>query len=100
MGSASHPSEDENFKKELTVLIPQLRAFARSMCGNASMADDLAQEAMPKAWKSRESYKEGTNLRAWVFTILRNHFYSEQRRAWRSQPLDQEVAVRGVTARV
>ncbi|RFB05159.1 sigma-70 family RNA polymerase sigma factor [Parvularcula marina] len=92
MASASHPSEDENFKKELTVLIPQLRAFARSMCGNASMADDLAQEAMLKAWKSRESYKEGTNLRAWVFTILRNHFYSEQRRAWRSQPLDQEVA--------
>ncbi|MEM9235099.1 MAG: sigma-70 family RNA polymerase sigma factor [Pseudomonadota bacterium] len=47
---------------------------------------------MLKAWKSRESYKEGTNLRAWVFTILRNHFYSQQRRAWRSQPLDQEVA--------
>lgn len=82
----------EAFKRELTGLVPQLRAFARNMCGNPAMADDLAQEAMLKAWKSRESYKPGTNLRAWVFTILRNHFYSEQRRAWRSQPLDQEVA--------
>lgn len=80
------------FKRDLTELIPHLRAFARSLCGNASQADDLAQEAMLKAWKSRQSYKPGTNMKAWTFTILRNHFYSEKRRSWRRQPLDPEVA--------
>ncbi len=84
--------ESAAFKAELTDLIPHLRAFARNLCGNASMADDLAQEALLKAWRSRESYQDGTNMKAWAFTILRNHFYSQQRRAWRSQPLDQEVA--------
>lgn len=80
------------FKSELTTLIPHLRAFARNMCHDDVTADDLAQEALLKAWKARESYIPGTNLRAWTFTILRNHFYSVQRRAWRSQPLEQEVA--------
>lgn len=80
------------FKAELTALIPQMRAFARNLCGNATRADDLVQEALMKAWKARDSFIEGSNLRSWVFTILRNVFYSEQRRAWRSQPLDQEVA--------
>ncbi|MEM6650407.1 MAG: sigma-70 family RNA polymerase sigma factor [Pseudomonadota bacterium] len=89
---------ENEFKTSLTELIPHLRAFARNLCGNASMADDLAQEALLKAWKARESYIQGTNLRAWAFTILRNHFYSEQRRAWRSQPLDQEVAEATLTA--
>ena len=45
-----------------------------------------------RAWKARESYQEGTNLKAWCFTILRNTFYSEKRRSWRRQPLDPEVA--------
>lgn len=92
MDTETLPRASEDFREELTALIPQIRAFARNLCGNAAMADDIAQEALLKAWKSRESYREGTNLRAWVFTILRNHFYSQQRRAWRSQPLDQEVA--------
>jgi RNA polymerase sigma-70 factor (ECF subfamily) len=80
------------FKLELAALIPHLRAFARSLSGDATLADDLAQEAMLKAWKSRESFKPGTNMKAWAFTILRNHFYSEKRRSWRRQPLDPEVA--------
>lgn len=83
---------DDDFKSELASLIPHLRAFARNLCGNASNADDLAQEAMLKAWKSRDSYQVGTNLKAWTFTILRNAFYSEKRRSWRRQPLDPEVA--------
>ena len=84
--------DDEAFKAELAGLIPHLRAFARSLCGNATAADDLAQEAMLKAWKARESYQQGTNLKAWTFTILRNLFYSEKRRSWRRQQLDPEVA--------
>lgn len=84
--------DDQAFKTELADLIPHLRAFARSLCGNASAADDLAQEAMLKAWKARASYQAGTNLKAWTFTILRNLFYSEKRRSWRRQQLDPEVA--------
>ncbi len=84
--------DDQAFKSELAGLIPHLRAFARSLCGNATAADDLAQEAMLKAWKARDSYQSGTNLKAWTFTILRNLFYSEKRRSWRRQQLDPEVA--------
>lgn len=83
---------DNNFKRELSELIPHLRAFARNLCSDATQADDLAQETLMRAWKARESYQEGTNLKAWCFTILRNTFYSEKRRSWRRQPLDPEVA--------
>ena len=82
----------EDFKAELVALIPHLRAFARSLCGNAAEADDLAQDAMLKAWKARDSFEPGTNIRAWGFTILRNLFYSEKRRSWRRQPLEPETA--------
>tara|TARA_B100000678_G_scaffold116006_1_gene97213 strand:- start:857 stop:1465 length:609 start_codon:yes stop_codon:yes gene_type:complete len=91
-GGKTSNMKDEDFKSELASLIPHLRAFARNLCGDASSADDLAQEAMLKAWNARESYEEGTNLKAWTFTILRNAFYSEKRRSWRRQPLDPEVA--------
>jgi RNA polymerase sigma-70 factor (ECF subfamily) len=80
------------FKQQLSAIIPDLRAFARSLCNNPTLADDIAQEAMLKAWKARDRYEAGTNLKAWCFTILRNHFYSEKRRSWRRQPLDPEVA--------
>lgn len=83
---------DDEFKRELTELIPHLRAFARSLCNNPALADDLAQEAMLKAWKSRQAYERGTSMKAWSFTILRNLFYTEMRRSWRAQPLDPEVA--------
>ena len=84
--------DSATFKRELTLLIPHLRAFARSLCRDASLADDLAQDAMLKAWNARESFHPGTNMKAWAFTILRNAFYSEKRRSWRRQPLDPEVA--------
>lgn len=84
--------DDAAFKQELTTLIPHLRAFARSLCRDATLADDLAQDAMLKAWNARESFHAGTNMKAWAFTILRNAFYSEKRRSWRRQPLDPEVA--------
>lgn len=47
--------DNEAFKAELASLIPHLRAFARSLCGDATLADDLAQDAMLKAWKARAS---------------------------------------------
>src|SRR5580658_8023623 len=87
-------SENPDFKTELLSLVPFLRAFARSLTGNQEAADDLAQETLVKAWQSRSSFVPGTNLKAWLFTILRNQFYSDRRRAWRQAPWDQEAAER------
>ncbi|HVV64747.1 MAG TPA: sigma-70 family RNA polymerase sigma factor [Rhizomicrobium sp.] len=86
--------EPSDFKSELLALIPFLRAFARSLCGSHDGADDLAQETLVKAWQSRSTFVPGTNLKAWLFTILRNQFYSDRRRAWRQTPWDQDAAER------
>ena len=93
------PSADDGaFKAELVTLIPHLRAFARTLTGDPTAADDLAQEAMMKAWDARASYQMGTNMKAWTFMILRNQFYSEKRRSWRISQLDQEAAERTLVA--
>src|SRR5690349_11109356 len=91
-------AEDDAFKKELVQLIPHLRAFARTLCGDPAAADDLAQDAMMKAWDARASFQMGTNMKAWTFMILRNQFYSEKRRSWRQSQLDQEAAERTLVA--
>jgi len=96
-----HPRDDKRdniFKKELVTLIPHLRAFARTLTGDPTAADDLAQDAMMKAWDARQSYQLGTNMKAWTFMILRNQFYSEKRRSWRQSQLDQEAAERTLMA--
>lgn len=91
-GPTSRPADaDEAFRKELLERIPFLRAFSRSLCGDRELADDLAQEALAKAWQSRDSFQAGTNLKAWLFTILRNQFYSDLRRAWRQVPWDVDA---------
>jgi len=91
-------AEDTAFKRELVQLIPHLRAFARTLCGDPAAADDLAQDAMMKAWDARASFQMGTNMKAWTFMILRNQFYSEKRRSWRQSQLDQEAAERTLVA--
>jgi RNA polymerase sigma-70 factor (ECF subfamily) len=96
--SAADPGRDAVFKTELVALIPQLRAFARSLTGDPTAADDLAQDAMVKAWDARASFEMGTNMKAWTFMILRNQFYSEKRRSWRQSQLDQEAAERTLVA--
>ncbi len=85
-------ASEASFRQQLVSVIPHLRAFARSLCKDPTQADDLAQEALAKAWKARASFEPGTSLKAWTFMILRNQFYSEKRRSWRSTPLDAEVA--------
>jgi RNA polymerase sigma-70 factor (ECF subfamily) len=92
------PVRDKAFKQGLVALIPQLRAFARTLTGDAAAADDLAQDAMMKAWDARGSFEMGTNMKAWTFMILRNQFYSEKRRSWRQTQLDQEAAERTLVA--
>ncbi len=66
----------DDWRDEVLALIPTLRAFARSLSRNASDADDLVQETLIKAWSNREKFELGTNLRAWLFTILRNTYYT------------------------
>ena len=74
------PEIHPEFHSELAGLVPNLRAFARTLSGNADAADDLVQETLVKAWRSRSSFAPGSNLKAWLFTILRNTFLSERRR--------------------
>lgn len=76
-------NEDLAFKKGLLETIPNLRAFAISLCGTADKADDLVQETLVRAWDKQASFQPGTNLRAWLFTILRNEFYSQMRKRGR-----------------
>jgi RNA polymerase sigma-70 factor (ECF subfamily) len=86
------------FRRELVALIPRMRAFARGLCGDANYADDLAQDALARAWQSRSKFEPGTNLKAWAFMILRNQFYSDKRRSWRTTELDPDVAEQSLTA--
>jgi RNA polymerase sigma-70 factor (ECF subfamily) len=92
------PESEVVFKRDLVALIPHLRAFARTLCGDAAAADDLAQDAVLKAWDARSSFQMGTNMKAWTFMILRNQFYSEKRRSWRQTQLDQDAAERTLVA--
>ncbi|WP_102110210.1 RNA polymerase sigma factor [Oceaniglobus roseus] len=70
-------------REEMVEHLPALRAFAMSLTRNPSAADDLVQDTIEKAWKSIKSFTPGTNLRAWLFTIQRNAFYSSRRKVKR-----------------
>lgn len=67
-------------RDEIVDHLPAMRAFALSLTRNGSQADDLVQDALVKAWKNIASFQAGTNMRAWLFTILRNTFYSDRRK--------------------
>ncbi len=74
---------NSDFKKELLSCLGSLRAFAVSLSGNRDRADDLVQETVAKAWAKQESFTMGTNMKAWLFTILRNEFYGQMRKSGR-----------------
>ena len=88
--------DHSTFRNDLLGAIPSLRAFAMSLAQNADKADDLVQETLVKAWDKQASFQPGTNLKAWVFTILRNEFYSQMRKRGR-EVQDSDGAI---TARV
>lgn len=67
-------------REELITHLPAMRAFATSLTRNAAAADDLVQDAVVKAWGNMDKFQPGTNLRAWLFTILRNTYYSLYRK--------------------
>lgn len=92
--SESTANKPDEFRDQMVHIIPSLRAFARGLCGNREMADDLAQEAMMRAWAARDSFTMGTNFRAWMFMILRNQFYTTIRKNSRMSSWDPEAAER------
>ena len=73
-------------RDELVTHLPALRAFALSLTRNRFTADDMMQDTVLKAWANMDKFNPETNMRAWLFTILRNNFYSSRR------TLNREVA--------
>lgn len=95
---SADPAASPNFKRELTAVIPHLRAFARGLCGRSDMADDLVQETLLKAWAAQERFEPGTSMRAWTFVILRNAYLTDMRRNRFRGEYDETVAERILTA--
>jgi RNA polymerase sigma-70 factor (ECF subfamily) len=86
------PGSESDFHRALIGAIPNVRAFAVSLCGDSNLASDLVQETLMKAWAGRDSFELGTNMKAWLFTILRNTYFSAYRRSRRILP-DDDVRV-------
>ncbi len=70
-------------REEIVEHLPALRAFAMSLSRNSATADDIVQDTIVKAWSNIDKFEPGTNLRAWLFTILRNTYYSLHRKRGR-----------------
>lgn len=102
MSSAGQPRElppqtaadRQAFKRDLIAVAPQLRAFARGLCGRPDMADDLVQDTLLKAWAAQDRFEPGTSLRAWTYVILRNVFLTGMRRNRFVGEYDEAVAER------
>ena len=75
--------DEKTFQADLLGMVPNLRRFARSLLRNHVGADDLLQNTLLRAWRSRAGFAPGTNLEAWLFTIMRNQFYNEHRKRGR-----------------
>lgn len=90
------PLSDREFKELLAAVIPHLRAYGRSLSGDADLADDLTQDTMMKAWSSRDRFQRGTSIKAWTFVILRNTFLSQIRRAKFHGDYDELAAERSL----
>jgi len=97
-GERRSAAEKTDFKRELTNVVPHLRAFARGLCGRPDLADDLVQETLLKAWAAQDRFEPGTSMRAWTFVILRNAYLTDMRRNRFRGEYDEGVAERILTA--
>jgi RNA polymerase sigma-70 factor (ECF subfamily) len=88
---------DAEFKKLLVSVLPALRRFAVSLARDPTAGDDLVQDTLLRAWRARARFELGTNFEAWAFTILRNLFYSSQRRPREVQDDDGSYTARLAT---
>ncbi len=79
-----------DIRRQMTKLLPDLRAFARFLTRDATAADDLVQDTVVRALAAQDSFQPGTNLKAWLFTIQRNGFYETIRRRKRETRIMSE----------
>ena len=98
MTEATSAADAASFKRELTGVIPHLRAFARGLCGRPDLADDLVQETLLNAWAAQARFEPGTSMRAWTFVILRNAYLTDMRRNRFRADYDETVAERLLVA--
>ncbi|MPR10808.1 sigma-70 family RNA polymerase sigma factor [Microvirga tunisiensis] len=89
---------DAQFSRLLLAVVPELRAFALSLTHDSVWTDDLVQETLLRAWSGAEQFQEGSNIRAWLFTILRHLFYTEHRR--RRREVDDAQGKRAASLRI
>jgi RNA polymerase sigma-70 factor (ECF subfamily) len=87
--------QEIRFSRSLSALLPNAKAFARSVLGskqhNHSLYEDFAQEAMLKAWEHRHQFVPGSNMKAWLFAVVRNVIFSHYRRTWREIVTDNVI---------
>ena len=77
--------------ESIVELIPRLRRYARALAGDRTAADDLVQDTLERSWSKLHLYRRGTNLRAWMFTIMHNVYVNQLRAMRPSVPLDDEM---------
>ncbi|MBR9808568.1 MAG: sigma-70 family RNA polymerase sigma factor [Alphaproteobacteria bacterium] len=73
-----------SFVDELEAMLPQMRAFARSLCHDATLADDIVQSACLKAWAAADTFDRTASMRPWILRIVRNEYLQHCRRSWRT----------------
>lgn len=76
---------------EVEALIPRLRRYARALTGSRDAADDLTQDTLERAWGKRALWRPGTNLRAWLFTVMHNVHVNRVRAARPTDPLEDDM---------
>ena len=89
--AANPPATDDvqnEFQKQMLSVVPRLRAFALSLSAKSDYADDLVQETLMKAWNHQNDFQPGTNMKAWLFTILRNEYFSQLRKKKRKREVE------------
>jgi RNA polymerase sigma-70 factor (ECF subfamily) len=80
ISDAQRDIADADIRRQIVALLPDLRAFARFLLRDRAMADDVVQDSIVRALGAINQFQPGTNLKAWLFTILRNQFYEQARR--------------------
>lgn len=80
-----------NEAQRLIELIPRLRRYARALVGDKASADDLVQDTLERAWAKLHLYRRGTDLRAWLFTVMHNVHVNKLRSARSTDPLEEEM---------
>jgi RNA polymerase sigma-70 factor (ECF subfamily) len=95
-----HPTQTSpSVRDQMLALIPSLRAFAISLTRDSGLADDLVQDTLIRAWANLDRFEQGTNMGAWLFTILRNSFYSQRRKQrWEVEDVEGQYARRLVSS--